>query len=47
MDATALTGFDIFRLAAFFYMSPAEFMLTFRQDEVDGEDSDYRREPIK
>jgi Fe-S-cluster containining protein len=42
-DPIALTSFDIFRLAAFFDMSPARFMLTFTQDEFDGEDADYRR----
>lgn len=45
-DPIALTSFDIYRLAAFFNMSPAEFMLTFTQDKFDGEDSDYRRERI-
>src|SRR5947209_8281371 len=42
-DAIALTSFDIFRLSAFFNMSPADFMLTFTQDEFDGEDAGYRR----
>lgn len=45
-DAIALTSFDIFRLSAFFNMSPAEFMLTFTQDKFDGEDLAYRRERI-
>jgi Fe-S-cluster containining protein len=40
-DAIALTSFDIFRLAAFFNMAPAEFMLNFTQDKFDGED-DWR-----
>jgi Fe-S-cluster containining protein len=43
-DPIALTSFDIFRLASFFDMSPARFMLTFTQDEFDGEDADFRRE---
>src|SRR4051812_20537180 len=43
-DPIALTSFDIFRLAAFFDMSPSRFMLTFTQDEFDGEDANYRRE---
>jgi hypothetical protein len=43
-DAIALTSFDIFRLSAFFNMSPAEFMLKFTQDEFDGESSTRRRE---
>jgi Fe-S-cluster containining protein len=42
-DPIALTGFDIFRLAAFFDMTPAEFMLSFTQDRFDGEDSDETR----
>jgi Fe-S-cluster containining protein len=41
-DAISLTSFDIFRLAAFFNMSPAEFMLNFTQDRFEGED-DWRR----
>jgi Fe-S-cluster containining protein len=43
-DAIALTSFDIFRLAAFFDMSPAEFMLNFTQDQFDGEEDWIRRE---
>jgi Fe-S-cluster containining protein len=43
-DPIALTAFDILRLASFFDMSPARFMLTFTQDEFDGEAEDYRRE---
>jgi Fe-S-cluster containining protein len=43
-DPSALTSFDILRLASFFDMSPARFMLTFTQDEFDGEDANYRRE---
>src|ERR1700694_2574343 len=44
-DAIALTSFDIFRLAAFFNMPPARFMLTFTQDKFEGnEDESYRRE---
>lgn len=43
-DAIALTSFDIFRLAAFFNMTPAEFMLNFTQDTFDGEDDWIRRE---
>lgn len=42
-DAIALTSFDIFRLAAFFDMSPAAFMLNFTQDEFDGDYEDHRR----
>ena len=43
-DAIALTSFDIFRLSAFFNMSPAEFMLTFTQDKFEGESNEWRRE---
>lgn len=44
-DAIALSSFDIFRLAAFFDMSPADFMLTFTQDEFDAEDdAEFRRD---
>jgi Fe-S-cluster containining protein len=43
-DAIALNSFDIFRLATFFNMSPAEFMLNFTQDEFEGEAKDLRRE---
>jgi len=41
----ALTSFDILRLAAFFDMSPADFLATFTQDRFDGENSDERRRP--
>jgi Fe-S-cluster containining protein len=43
-DAIALTSFDIFRLSAFFNMSPADFMLNFTQDEFAGEDRGWRRD---
>jgi len=44
-DAIALSSFDIFRLAAFFDMSPATFMLTFTQDRfADGDDEEFRRD---
>lgn len=42
-DPIALTSFDVFRLSAFFDLSPAEFMLSFTQDAFDGEDEDRRR----
>src|SRR5260370_8725213 len=42
-DAIALTSIDIFRLAAFFNMSPAEFMLTFTQDKFAGNDDESCR----
>jgi len=43
-DAIALSSFDVFRLAAFFDMSPADFMLTFTQDEFDRDnDAEFRR----
>jgi hypothetical protein len=43
-DAIALSSFDIFRLSAFFDMSPAQFMLTFTQDEFgDDDDREFRR----
>jgi len=43
-DAIALTSFDIFRLAAFFDMSPARFMLLFTQDKFgEGDDETFRR----
>ncbi|HEX8844085.1 MAG TPA: hypothetical protein VF791_05550 [Pyrinomonadaceae bacterium] len=42
-DPIALNSFDIFRLSAFFNMSPAEFMLNFTQDAFDHEDSEWRR----
>jgi Fe-S-cluster containining protein len=44
-DAIYLTSFDIFRLAAYFDMSPATFMLTFTQDKFDHEDSAETRRP--
>lgn len=44
-DPIYLTSFDVFRLAAFFDISPAEFLLTFTQDSFDGEDSDLARRP--
>lgn len=43
-DAIALSSFDIFRLAAFFDMSPASFMLTFTQDGFgNGDDKEFRQ----
>lgn len=43
-DAIALSSFDIFRLAAFFDMSPASFMLTFTQDKFEAPgDEEFRR----
>ena len=43
-DAIALSSFDIFRLSVFFDMSPAQFMLTFTQDEFgDDDDGEFRR----
>ena len=42
-DPIGLTSFDILRLASFFDMSPAEFMLKFTQDSFNGEDSEERR----
>jgi Fe-S-cluster containining protein len=42
-DAISLTSFDIFRLAAFFNQTPAEFMLNFTQDRFEGEDDWKRR----
>lgn len=44
-DPIYLTSFDIFRLAAFFDLSPAEFLLKFTQDRFDGEDSNLVRRP--
>src|ERR1051325_7756121 len=41
-----LTSFDVFRLAAFFDLSPATFMLKFTQDRFDGEDSNSLRRPF-
>lgn len=42
-DPIGLTSFDILRLASFFDMSPAKFMLKFTQDSFEGEDSEERR----
>jgi Fe-S-cluster containining protein len=44
-DPIYVTSFDILRLAAFFDLTPAEFLLTFTQDRFDGEDSDLMRRP--
>src|SRR5438270_115016 len=44
-DPIYLTSFDIFRLAAFFDLTPSEFLLTFTQERFDGEDSDLERRP--
>ncbi|MBV9928523.1 MAG: YkgJ family cysteine cluster protein [Acidobacteria bacterium] len=44
-DPIYLTSFDVFRLAAFFDLTPAEFLLTFTQERFDGEDSDAVRRP--
>lgn len=44
-DPIYLTSFDVFRLAAFFDISPAEFLLNFTQDSFGGEDSDITRRP--
>jgi len=44
-DPIYLTSFDVFRLAAFFDLSPAEFLLKFTQERFDGEDSDRERRP--
>jgi Fe-S-cluster containining protein len=43
-DAIALSSFDIFRLAAFFDMSPGEFMLAFTQDKFADDDEQFRRD---
>lgn len=42
-DPIYLSSFDVFRLAAFFDLSPAEFLLKFTQDRFEGEDSDLLR----
>ena len=42
-DPIYLTSFDVFRLAAFFDLSPAEFLLRFTQDSFDSEDSELTR----
>ncbi|MGH9843560.1 MAG: YkgJ family cysteine cluster protein [Blastocatellia bacterium] len=42
-DPIHLTSFDVFRLAAFFDLSPAEFLRRFTQDRFAGEDSETRR----
>jgi Fe-S-cluster containining protein len=44
-DPIYLTSFDIFRLSAFFDLTPAEFLLTFTQERFDGEDSELERRP--
>lgn len=44
-DPIYLTSFDVFRLAAFFDISPAEFLLRFTQDSFDNEDSELTRRP--
>lgn len=44
-DPIYLTSFDIFRLAAFFDLTPAQFLLTFTQERFDGEDSEQERRP--
>jgi Fe-S-cluster containining protein len=44
-DPIYLTSFDVFRLAAFFDLTPAQFLVTFTQDRFDGEDSDLTRRP--
>jgi hypothetical protein len=45
-DPVYLTSFDVFRLAAFFDLSPAEFLLKFTQERFDGEDSDMIRTEV-
>src|SRR5713226_4285419 len=46
-DPVYLTSFDVFRFAAFFDMSPAEFMLNFTQEGFgDPETDDMRRQLI-
>jgi Fe-S-cluster containining protein len=42
----ALTAFDVLRLATFFDMSPAEFLLAFTQDRFPGEPDTWRRDWI-
>ena len=44
-DPIYLTSFDVFRLSAFFNLTPAEFLLTFTQERFDGEDSELERRP--
>lgn len=44
-DPIYLTSFDVFRLAAFFDLTPAEFLLNFTQERFDGEDSEAVRRP--
>jgi Fe-S-cluster containining protein len=44
-DPIYLTSFDVFRLAAFFDLTPAEFLLKFTQERFDGEDSEEVRRP--
>lgn len=42
-DPVYLTSFDVFRLSAFFNMSPAEFMLSFTQEHFGDPESDEGR----
>jgi Fe-S-cluster containining protein len=44
-DPIYLTSFDVFRLSAFFDISPAEFLLRFTQERFDAEDSAVLRRP--
>ncbi len=44
-DPIILTAFDVLRLATFFNLSPAEFLLRFTQDRFAGEDSETKRRP--
>lgn len=44
-DPIYLTSFDVFRLAAFFDLTPSDFLLTFTQERFDGEDSELERRP--
>lgn len=44
-DPIYLTSFDVFRLSAFFDLTPAEFLLRFTQERFDGEDSGRERRP--
>jgi Fe-S-cluster containining protein len=44
-DPIYLTSFDVFRLAAFFDLTPAQFLLRFTQERFDGEDSESERRP--
>lgn len=45
-DPIYLTSFDVFRLAAFFDMSPATFMLNFTQERFDDPESDSLRRQL-